>query len=93
MGELGEYSDEAHRRVGGQATLCDFQGLFLFGEQMGSAYKEIKKQAFRGTVEWMTDLESLRTSLRSYLREGDLLLIKGSRVAEMERLMPDFGAG
>jgi len=93
MGELGEYSDEAHRRVGGQATLCDFQGLFLFGEQMGSAYQEIKKQAFRGTVEWMTDLESLRTSLRSYLREGDLLLIKGSRAAEMERLMPDFGAG
>jgi UDP-N-acetylmuramoyl-tripeptide--D-alanyl-D-alanine ligase len=93
MGELGEHSVEAHRRVGAQATLCDFQGLFLFGEQMEIAYREIQEQAFRGTVEWMTDLESLRTSLHSYLREGDLLLIKGSRAAEMERLMSDFGVG
>jgi UDP-N-acetylmuramoyl-tripeptide--D-alanyl-D-alanine ligase len=87
MKELGQHSAEAHRRIGGQASASDFQGLFLFGEEMGSAYREIQDRAFKGTLRWMTDIESLRSSLQSYLREGDLLLIKGSRAAELERLM------
>ena len=40
MKELGRESAEAHRRVGRQAALCDFQGLFLFGEEMEDAYLE-----------------------------------------------------
>jgi UDP-N-acetylmuramoyl-tripeptide--D-alanyl-D-alanine ligase len=93
MKELGEQSAEAHRLIGGQATACDFQGLFLFGEEMEEAYREIQDLAYRGAVYWMTDIESLRSDLRSYLREGDLLLIKGSRAAELERLMPELGQG
>ena len=93
MKELGEQSGEAHRRIGALATACDFQGLFLFGEEMGSAYREIQNLAFEGTVDWMTDIDSLASSLRSYLREGDLLLLKGSRAAELERLVPELIEG
>jgi UDP-N-acetylmuramyl pentapeptide synthase len=39
-------------------------------------------------VSWMTDFKSLRGELLSYLRDGDLLLIKGSRSMELERLLP-----
>jgi UDP-N-acetylmuramoyl-tripeptide--D-alanyl-D-alanine ligase len=93
MGELGEQSAEAHRQIGAWATASDFQGLFLFGEEMESAYREIQKQAFKGSVYWMTDIESLRSNLHSYLREGDLLLLKGSRAAELERLLPELIEG
>ena len=88
MGELGELSGPAHRRIGVLAGRSGFQGLFLFGQEMEAAYREVQAQDYRGMVEWMTDIESLRESLHAYLREGDLLLIKGSRAAELERLMP-----
>jgi len=90
MKELGEQSAEAHRRLGGYAADCDFQGLFLFGEEMEQAYLEIQGRAYKGAAYWMTDIESLRSDLHSYLREGDLLLIKGSRAARLERLMPEL---
>jgi len=93
MGELGEQSEQAHRRLGVQAAACGFWGLFLFGQEMEPAYREIQDQGYLGLVEWMTDIESLRASVHSCLREGDLLLIKGSRAAELERLMPELGEG
>jgi UDP-N-acetylmuramoyl-tripeptide--D-alanyl-D-alanine ligase len=93
MAELGELSAEAHRRIGGLAASCGFQGLFLFGEEMESAFREIRSRAFKGTVCWMTDIEALGSSLHSYLREGDLLLIKGSRSVELERLLPELIEG
>jgi UDP-N-acetylmuramoyl-tripeptide--D-alanyl-D-alanine ligase len=93
MGELGERSEQAHRRIGVFAAQSGFQGLFLFGRDMEAAYKEIQAREYRGLVEWMTDIESLRESLHTYLRDGDLLLIKGSRAAELERLMPDNTEG
>jgi UDP-N-acetylmuramoyl-tripeptide--D-alanyl-D-alanine ligase len=91
MKELGKQSLDAHRLIGDWAIQSDFQSLFLFGEEMETAFKEIEDRGFPGTLSWMTDFDSLRASLRSYLREGDLLLIKGSRAVELERLLPDFG--
>ncbi len=93
MKELGEQSGEAHRRIGAQAALCDFQALFLFGEEMEEAYLETRDKAFKGTAYWMTDIESLGSILHSYLREGDLLLIKGSRAVELERVLPELIEG
>ena len=93
MGELGELSEQAHRRIGVLAAQCGFQGLFLFGQEMEAAYSEIQARDYKGLVEWLTDIESLRESLHTYLREGDLLLIKGSRAAELERLMPELSEG
>jgi UDP-N-acetylmuramoyl-tripeptide--D-alanyl-D-alanine ligase len=93
MKELGSRSQEAHRRIGARAARADFQGLFLFGEEMQEAFREINRMDFEGSVSWMTDFDSLREALLSYLREGDLLLIKGSRAVELERLVPELDQG
>jgi UDP-N-acetylmuramyl pentapeptide synthase len=93
MKELGQQSREAHRRIGGEAAGCDFQALFLFGEEMESAYRELRSRGFQGILVWETEIESLRGSLSSNLREGDLLLVKGSRAAELERIVPESGEG
>jgi UDP-N-acetylmuramoyl-tripeptide--D-alanyl-D-alanine ligase len=93
MKELGQQSEEAHRRIGAGAAGCDFQGLYLFGQEMESAYRELQNRGFPGTLIWETDIESLRESLRSHLREGDLLLVKGSRAVELERIVPEPDEG
>jgi UDP-N-acetylmuramoyl-tripeptide--D-alanyl-D-alanine ligase len=93
MKELGEQSEQAHRRIGSDAASGDFQGLFLFGEEMEPAYLQIQDEGFTGSLYWMTDIESLGSQLHSFLRQGDLLLIKGSRALELERLLPDVSEG
>jgi UDP-N-acetylmuramoyl-tripeptide--D-alanyl-D-alanine ligase len=90
MKELGKQGGEAHREIGREAVDAGFQGLFLFGEEMEEAYQSIKEGGFNGTVDWMTDFDSLRKELFAYLREGDLVVIKGSRAVELERLLPDM---
>lgn len=89
MKELGRQSREAHRQIVAEAGNSDFQGLFLFGEELEESFRQLGAGGFDGTAEWMTDIDSLRESLHSYLREGDLLLIKGSRAVELERLLPE----
>ncbi|MBN2552869.1 MAG: UDP-N-acetylmuramoyl-tripeptide--D-alanyl-D-alanine ligase [Spirochaetales bacterium] len=93
MKELGQQGAQAHRQIGALASSCDFQALFLFGEEMEEAWRELRRRSFEGTLSWMTDFQSLGSAVRSYLREGDLLLIKGSRAAELERLLPELDEG
>jgi UDP-N-acetylmuramoyl-tripeptide--D-alanyl-D-alanine ligase len=90
MKELGTQSGEAHREIGREAVDAGFQGLFLFGEEMEDAFQSIEERGFNGTVSWMTDFEHLRKELLPYLREGDLVVIKGSRAVELERLLPEI---
>ncbi len=90
MKELGAQSREAHREIGREAVDAGFQGLFLFGEEMEDAFRSIKERGFNGTVNWMTDFDALRKELLPYLREGDLVVIKGSRAVELERLLPEI---
>ena len=90
MKELGTQSREAHRQIGREALDAGFQSLFLFGEEMEDAFRSIKERGFDGAVNWMTDFERLRKELLPYLREGDLVVIKGSRAVELERLLPEM---
>ena len=90
MKELGTQSVDAHREVGREAMDAGFQALFLFGEEMEAAFRSIKEGGFNGTVNWITDFNSLRRELLPYLRKGDLVVIKGSRAVELERLLPEI---
>ena len=90
MKELGTQSREAHREIGREALDAGFQSLFLFGEEMEDTFQSIKERDFNGTVNWTTDFERLRKELLPYLREGDLVVIKGSRAVELERLLPEM---
>lgn len=90
MKELGTQSREAHREIGREALDAGFQSLFLLGEEMEDTFQSIKERDFNGTVNWTTDFERLRKELLPYLREGDLVVIKGSRAVELERLLPEM---
>jgi len=87
MKELGEATVPSHEAVGELAASSGVDALFLFGEEMETAYRHISGKAPM-QVEWTVDFDELANRVKQFLREGDLLLVKGSRAVELERLLP-----
>ncbi|MBN1409901.1 MAG: UDP-N-acetylmuramoyl-tripeptide--D-alanyl-D-alanine ligase [Spirochaetales bacterium] len=81
MRELGEDSQAAHAGAIKHAKSCGFDQLLLFGEEMEPA-------SSNGTLAWTDNYEELERKVRSLVRPGDLVLLKGSRGVELERLLP-----
>lgn len=87
MKELGQESQPAHELVGEIAAASDADALFLFGEEMEAAYRHISDKAPM-PVTWTDKFRELSEQVRQFVREGDVVLIKGSRGVELERLLP-----
>ena len=90
MRELGEHSREAHRLIGREAAVAGFQGLFFFGEEMEGAFQAAGKAGYPGELAWSADWTLLRKQVLGFVRPGDLVVLKGSRALELERLVPDL---
>ena len=90
MLELGAESDEAHYRIGTRAAESGADLIFLFGKEMERAQKALEEQVFGGQYEWTADYDRMRRRLDAYVRAGDLVVLKGSRAVELERLVPDL---
>ena len=88
MLELGEDSRAAHERMGRELAASDADMVFLYGgetkaaaEVMAACAKEQKVPLFYTDV-----MDSLASSLADYVRDGDLVLLKGSRGCALEQL-------
>jgi len=88
MMELGHESAEAHARVGALLAGSTADALFLFGAEAEAAYR--KCEGCKPTVVWTTDFEELKRAVLDFVREGDVVLLKGSRSMALERLVPDL---
>jgi UDP-N-acetylmuramoyl-tripeptide--D-alanyl-D-alanine ligase len=93
MKELGADSEEEHRLLGRVAAAAGFDMLFFFGEETRPAVAALKEQGYTGACEWTADYERLRDRLAATLRCGDLLVLKGSRAMELERLAGAWQGG
>ena len=84
MLELGDFSQEAHRRVGEKASETDCALVVTFGE----AAEEIAKAFIEngGNAKAFQDKAELTDYLRESLQEGDTVLFKGSRGMKMEEI-------
>jgi UDP-N-acetylmuramyl pentapeptide synthase len=67
--------------------------VFLFGEEMEAACQELRAAAPERLLLWTTEFGLLRREVQRSLRPGDLLVLKGSRAMELERLLPDLAVG
>lgn len=84
MLELGDYSDEAHRNVGIKAaeTGCDF--VFAYGEATKNTINAFAEKG--GQAKFFLSKAELTDHLRSFLKEGDTVLFKGSRGMKTEEI-------
>lgn len=82
MGELGDYSELAHRDAGQAARRAGVQRLFLTGP-----LSRITADAFGEGAQWYPDHHRLSTALLESLAdsgEDTIILVKGSRNARMD---------
>jgi UDP-N-acetylmuramoyl-tripeptide--D-alanyl-D-alanine ligase len=93
MGELGPLAQAEHRRVGEFAGSLNLDAVFTVGgdeaalisESAGRASSALESRHF-------PDHAACAEQLREWLREGDVVLLKGSRSARMEQVLTHFSA-
>ncbi len=85
MMELGDKSEELHREIGLLAFKCGVELMYTFGEFARFALDEFLSQGGSGS-HYQTHGDLLSDLLRE-VREGDVILVKGSRAMAMERIV------
>ena len=81
LGELGPDASDLHRQLGIEARSAGVDALFTVGE-LSSAVVE----GFGEGARHCSDQAGLIATLQHDLEEGDVVLIKGSRLAAMDRV-------
>lgn len=87
MLELGKFSEDAHRRVGNLAAKF-FDYLFIIGESARFIEDGALGAGFdRRNIKRYLDSDTASQEALSLIKQGDLVLIKGSRGIRMERIV------
>jgi UDP-N-acetylmuramoyl-tripeptide--D-alanyl-D-alanine ligase len=85
MAELGGHTKQAHIEVGRRAAELALDQLFLVGEWAGETASAARAAGLRAAVA-LSDTEAAITKLASFLRKGDVLLLKASRASGLDRI-------
>ncbi len=90
MGELGRESEPGHRRVGAAAGSLGLACLIAVGDEA----KWIADSA-KGVAEiiLVADTTAATAALQAFAKEGDIVLVKGSRSAKMECVIAGLEKG
>ncbi|HVP19945.1 MAG TPA: UDP-N-acetylmuramoyl-tripeptide--D-alanyl-D-alanine ligase [Spirochaetia bacterium] len=88
MRELGAGTPEAHRALGERLRDSRYDLVYLLGAEMEQAWKALAGSVMAPRTRWFPELAGLGDELAARTVEGDLVLLKGSRGLEMERLLP-----
>ena len=87
MLELGAISEEAHRGLADGVLSAQVGSAILVGKRMGSLAEELLARGMqRGNVLCFPDPDSAASAIRDLVREGDLVLVKGSQGVRMEKV-------
>jgi UDP-N-acetylmuramoyl-tripeptide--D-alanyl-D-alanine ligase len=85
MAELGAHSQAAHQEVGRRVAELGIGQLFAVGK-MAPVMACAARDAGLNRVFEFADVESAGAAIRSFVRPGDLVLLKASRAARLERI-------
>ncbi|MCL1595460.1 MAG: UDP-N-acetylmuramoyl-tripeptide--D-alanyl-D-alanine ligase [Actinomycetia bacterium] len=80
MAELGKVCQSAHERMGALASDLDFSALLVVGPDHGYGL------GAPNLVEHVIDIGAARDTLATLMEPGDVVLVKASRSAGLERL-------
>jgi len=86
MGELGSESERGHRAVGEAAAKAGIDMLITVGTE-AALIADAAQAGGMKKVHHASDTTEAAALLSGLVREGDLVLLKGSRSAKMERVL------
>jgi UDP-N-acetylmuramoyl-tripeptide--D-alanyl-D-alanine ligase len=85
MAEVGSHSDSLHAEVGRRTAEAGVGQLFAVGRQAAVTAQAARAAGLTRVIEF-PDAEPAASALKHFVKPGDLVLIKGSRVTRLERL-------
>jgi UDP-N-acetylmuramoyl-tripeptide--D-alanyl-D-alanine ligase len=87
MSELGAHSRSRHEEIGGYAAQTGLSGLIVVGEEAGPILTGAKAEpSWGGELVHAADASAALDALRQRLVPGDVVLVKASRSAGLERV-------
>ena len=92
MAELGAHSAAAHAEVGKRAAELEIGQLFAVGK-MAAVTAQAARDAGLMRVFEFAEVEAALNVVRSFLKPGDVVLLKASRAARLERIAEMLKAG
>jgi len=88
MLELGEFAEEAHREIGRKVQALSMDFLLALGEWAPVVVESAVRQGFPSErAKVVEDHSEAISVLKKVMREGDWILIKGSRRMGMEKIV------
>ena len=85
MAELGVHSLAAHEEVGRRAAELGVGQLFAVGKMAGAVARGARSAGLNRVLEF-EDVDTAAAAIRSFLKPGDVMLIKASRASRLERV-------
>jgi UDP-N-acetylmuramoyl-tripeptide--D-alanyl-D-alanine ligase len=85
MAELGVHSEAAHEAVGRCAAELGIGQLFAVGKMAPMLARGARDAGLNRVLEF-ADVEAAATAVKSFVKCGDLLLLKASRSSRLERI-------
>lgn len=92
MAELGAHSAAAHAEVGRRAAESGVGQLLAVGK-MASVMAQGARDAGLNRVMEFADVEAATAALKTFLKTGDVVLLKASRTTRLERIIDFLRAG
>ena len=89
MGELGAESERGHREVGAAAAALRVDELIAVGAMGATIARAAQKAGVKKSAA-VNSQEEAAALLEKNATAGDLVLVKGSRAARMERVLEEF---
>jgi UDP-N-acetylmuramyl pentapeptide synthase len=85
MAELGAQTEASHAEVGRATAELGVGQLFAVGKMASVTAQAARDGGLNRVIEF-ADVESAAPALKTFLKTGDLVLLKGSRSAGLERI-------
>jgi UDP-N-acetylmuramoyl-tripeptide--D-alanyl-D-alanine ligase len=85
MAELGIHSDAAHAEIGRASADLGVGQLFAVGRMSPFIAQGAREGGLNRVIEF-ADVESAASAVKTFLKAGDLVLLKASRMTRLERI-------
>jgi len=91
MLELGEYTEQGHREVGHAVAEANIDYLVCVGERARDIVRGAKEAGMsEQAIQYFDDTQTAGKYIQNWLKQHDLLLVKGSQGVRMEKIVKEL---